>query len=225
MTVSEFVSQVVLLSEGKLPIFTTGSTKWLRIVAQGNHFLQQLARERGVEWSRWYTNALTLGTVTATDTYEIPDEARKLSTQEGDTIRITHLDDTYTDYTTVPHNRLKDYQNGNYCTKIGNSIVFNKTFVSTDPQFGGTITAPAYTFPETFSADSDTIDIDDPNWLVYTVASDRVKNDVTRKDLRADLIAQANEALIAMKDDNLSQMEEISSGWNPLESIPGDPWS
>ena len=218
MTVSEFVRNTVLLSEGKLESFSTGSTKWLRIVAQGNFFLQQLARERGVNWNRYYNPVLSIGTVTATATFAIPSTVRKISQEEGDTLRITHLNATYSDYTFIPHDRLKDYT-GNYVAKIGANIKFTTAFTSASAQFGGSITAPVYTLPTTFSLDADVLDIDDSNYLVYVVASDRVKNDVTRKDLRADLIAQANEALISMKDDNISQLEEVNRTWNVIGHV------
>lgn len=223
MTVSQFVDNVVLLSEGKQASFASGATKWLRIVAQGNFFLQQLARERGVNWNRYYSPVLSFGTVTATATFAIPSTVRKISQEEGDTLRITHTDGRYTDYTFVPHDRLKDFDTGNYVAKIGANIKFNIAFTATSPQFGGTIACPVYLFPTTFSLDADVLDIDDPNYLVYAVASDRVKNDVTRKDLRADLLAQANDALMAMKDDNQAQLEEVNRPWNPTIHT-GEDW-
>jgi hypothetical protein len=73
-----------------------------------------------------------------------------------------------------------------------------------------------YRHPEVFSDDDDELDIDDPDWLVFSVAADRVKNDVTRKDLRSDLISEANEIMQGMKDDNLAQLEEVNSDWNPI---------
>lgn len=223
MTTAEFVQNVVLASEGKLPTFVSGSTKWLRIVAQGNFYLQQFARERGVNWNRYYNSALpVVGTVTATDTFAIPATVRKISQEEGDVLRITHTDGVVSEYTFIPHDRLKHYPTGNYVSKIGSNLVFNSAFTSDSPQFGGTITFPVYGFPTAFSLDSDELDIDDPNWLVYVVAADRVKNDVTRKDLRADLISQANEAMQAMKDDNLSQLEEVNRTWNPTGHVTDD---
>lgn len=219
MLVSEFVSDVVLRSEGKLPTFTTGSTKWLRIVAQGNLFLRQFARERGIEWNRYYTPAKSLGTVTATDTFSIPSTVYKISKREGDTLRIEHTDDAYTDYTLVPHDALKNYATGAYAAKVGRTIKFNRAFTADDPQFGGTINLPCYELPDTFSADGDSIDHDNPDWLVTTVAADRVKNDVTRKDLRADLISEANEIMTSLKEENESQLEEANMPWSPTGHI------
>ena len=207
-----------------MPTFVSGSTKWLRIVAQGNFYLQQFARERGINWNRYYDPAKSFGTVTATATFAVPSTVRKISQEEGDVLKITHTDGVVSEYTFVPHDRLKQYPTGNYVARIGSNIRFNAAFTSSSPQFGGTITVPVYEFPDEFSLDADVLDIDDPNWLVYVVAADRVKNDVTRKDLRADLIAQANEAMSAMKDDNLSQLEEVNRTWNPTSHTSEEWW-
>ena len=222
MITSDFVSNVVVRSEGKLPSFTTGSTKWLRIVAQGNYFLRRFARERGVNWNRYYDPVKSFGTVTATATFAVPSTVYKISPQEGDTVRITHTSGAYTDYTLVPHNQLKKYATGNYVAKIGRNIKFNQAFTATSPQFGGTITVPVYEYPDTFSADDNEIDHDDPDWLVCSVAADRVKNDVTRKDLRSDLVAEANEILQGLKEENDSQYEEIIKDWNPTSLTNSD---
>lgn len=160
--------------------------------------------------------------MTATDTFAIPSTVRKISQEEGDSLRITHLDGQYTDYTFVPHDKLKGYDTGNFVTKVGTNIKFNRAFTADDPQFGGAIACPVYLYPTAFSADGDALDIPDPNWLVYVTAADKVKNDVTRKDLRADLVAQANEAMISMKDDDMAQLEEVNRPWNPLSHVGMD---
>jgi hypothetical protein len=203
------------LSEGKRESFATASTKWLRITDQGNFFLQVFARERGIDWNYYYDPVKSFGTVTATATFAVPSTVQKISQKEGDVCRITHTDSTYTDYTFVPHDELRKYDTGNYVARIGSNIKFNAAFTATSPQFGGTITVPVYEYPEAFSADGDVIDHPDANWLVLTTAADRVKNDVTRKDLRADLINQANELMLALREDNEGQTAEVIKTWNP----------
>jgi hypothetical protein len=211
------VSNAFQQATGKLPTFASGSAKWLRLVASGNFFLQQWARERGVDWFSLYDPTYSLGTVTATDTYDLDDEILKLSQQEGDSVRITHGDAHYTDYTIITADRLKDYPTGYFCAKVGRTLKFNRPFIATDSQFSGTITAPVYVYPETFEDDNDDIQIDDPNWLVFVTAADFVRNDVTRKDLRADLVAQANEAMQSMKEDNEAQLSEVRMTWSPSD--------
>lgn len=212
----------MLRSEGKLANFASGSTKWLRIVALGNVFLRQFARERGTDWDRYYNPGISIGTVTATDTFNIPSTVYRVSKRIGDKLRITHLDGVTTDYTLVPHNALKKYTNGAYAAKIGQTIKFNRAFTADDPQFGGSTALPCYEYPSTFSADGDTLDHDNPDWLITVVAADRVKNDVTRKDLRADLIAEANEIMMSLKEENDAQLEETDQPWSPDGHIGSD---
>jgi hypothetical protein len=222
---SDFVENVVLLSEGKLPSFASGATKWLRIVAQGNFFLQQFAKERGVDWNYYYDPVKSFGTVTATATFAIPSTVYRISKKEGDVLRITHTDGSYTDYTFVPHDELSKYTTGNYVAQIGSNIKFNAAFTASSPQFGGTIRVPVYEYPTAFSGDNDVIDIPDANWLVYATAADRVKNDVTRKDLREDLVNQANELMASLKEENMSQLEEVNRTWNPTGHVTEDWWT
>lgn len=210
------MNNVFLLSEGKLSSAASGSTKWLRIVAQGNFFLQAFGRERGIDWNHYYNPVLSFGAVTATATFAVPATVQKISQNEDDVLRITHTDGQYTDYTFVPHDQLKKYSTGNYVARIGANIKFNEAFTADSPQFGGTITCPVYAYPATFEDDSDVIDHPDSNWLVLAVAADRVKNDVTRKDLRADLSNQANELMQALKEDNEGQISEVTRTWTPV---------
>lgn len=230
MTTAQFVSNVYLKSVGKLPTFSSGSTKWLKIVAIGNRFIQQWATEKGVDWKSLYNPGLTLTTVTATDTFAIPTTVLKLSDTETDYVRIFHTDgESYTDYDIVPADRLKEYYAGvdkessfgNKCAQIGSNLVFNREFVSTDPEFGGTIKAPVYTVPSTISADSDVIPVDNPEWLVVITAAEYVRNDIVRQGQYPNLITEANALMDSMKETNESQIETVIMPW----TAPGATWS
>jgi hypothetical protein len=216
LTTSEFVSAVWQQVTGKLPNFTSDSSKWERIVASGNFFIDQWAREPGVDWGSLYSLE-DIGTLGASDTYELDtDLILKVSQQSGDPIRVTKTDGSYTDYFTTTPRKLKHFNTGFYAAVTPRSIIFNKTFTSADPQYGGSITVPVYLKPEHIVGANDEIPVDDPNWLVLVVAADYVRNDVTRKDLREDLINQANASMQRMKEDNESQDAELDAPWSPL---------
>jgi hypothetical protein len=51
---------------------------------------------------------------------------------------------------------------------------------------------PGYFLPEDLTADTDTVPVDDPYWLVYTVASELAFNDLTYADKYAELNNKAN---------------------------------
>jgi hypothetical protein len=235
MTVESFIADTYLRATGKTATLTTG-TKYERIIALGNYYQRRWARAKDVDWHSLYNPAYTVGSVTATDTFALNATAvRKLSNREGDVVRIVHSDGVgYTDYSIVKHDKLKDYYFGvtkqspvgNYCTQIGRNLVFNHTFVSTDDQFGGSIKAPVYAYPETIDDAAptvDTIQVDDPDWLVTRCAAEYVRNDITRRQRYPELLAEANDIMARMMDDNEAQLDTIDMPWTPF-SGENDAW-
>lgn len=221
MTAAQFVSDVFLKATGKQPTFVSGSTKWLKILAIGNQYIRSWAREPGVDWHSLYTPDFPEATVTATDTFALDNTVKNLSRQEGDYVRIVHTDDTWTDYSIVDAPRLKDFDTGNYCAQVGRNLVFNRAFTADDPQFGGDIFVPCYLYPEEISLDADVVPVDDPMWLVLISAAEYVRNDITRQNQYGNLIAEANQSMTRMKEDNESQVDDIYMPWSPL----GQTWS
>ncbi|MEI7632479.1 MAG: hypothetical protein WCJ60_04125 [bacterium] len=219
MVTTDFVSRTYRKATGKLPTFTSGSTKWLKILSIANEYIDKWAREPGVDWASLASRNYSIGTVTATDSFTIPAAVRLISPYEGDVVRITHTDGVaYTDYTTIPVEKLKEfYENGgNYCAQQGANLIFTRAFTATDPQFGGTIRIPAYLFATNIVNDADVIPVDDPEWLVLMTAAEFVSSDQTRLYRYPGLIKEANEVMGRMKDDNDAQNSEINRPWTPL---------
>jgi hypothetical protein len=238
MSITNFVSDAYLRATGKTTVLTSG-TKYDRIIALGDYYQRRWAREPGVDWNSLYDPAFSLGTVTATDTFDLDTSSiRKLSDREGDTVRIVWTDGTsYTDYDIIDATKLKDYSFGvdkdsplgTYCARIGNTLVFNHEFVSTDNEYGGEIFVPAYTFPDEItstSPDDAEVQVDDPDWLVTRVAAEYVRNDITRRQRYPELIQEANEIMARMKDDNDGQIDTVDRPWTPPSGIGQDSaWS
>lgn len=237
MTITEFVADSYLKATGKTTTLTSG-TKYTRIIALGDYYQRRWAREPGVDWNSLYNPAFSLGTVTATDTYDIDTSSvRKLSSREGDTVRIVWSDGVgYTDYDVVDANKLKDYSFGVnrespvgfYCAQIGSTIVFNHTFTSIDSQYGGEIFIPCYVFPDEItstSPGSNDVQVDDPDWLVTRVAAEYVRNDITRRSRYPELLQEANEIMERMKDDNDGQIDTVDTPWTPFSGTTnGSAW-
>lgn len=236
MTITEATADVYLRATAKTTTLTTG-TKYDRIIGLLNYYQRRWAREPGVDWNSLYNAAFSLGTVTATDAYDIDTSTiRKLSDREGDTVRIVWSDGVgYTDYDIVPHDTLKDYYfgpnkesySGFYVTQIGSELVFNHTFTSADSQYGGEIFVPCYVFPDPITSDNpdtDEVQVDDPDWLVARVAAEYVRNDITRRSRYPELLAEANEIMERMKDDQDGQIDVINMPWTPF-SGHDSPWS
>lgn len=170
------------------------------------------------DWNSQYNPALTVTTVTNTDTFAIPVTVRKLSDKLGDPVRILWTDGVgYTDYDIIPADDLKLYYSGQtkqspwgqYCAQIGSNLVFNHTFTSADKQFGGTIKAPVYTFVTALVADADVVPVSIPNWLVAATAAEYVRTDITLQNQYPELKAEANDLLQRMIDNEFGQFQEV----------------
>ncbi len=233
MTITEAVAGVYLRATGKTTALTTGS-KFTRIVGLLDYYQRRWANTLGTDWNSLYNPAFSLGTVTNTDSFDIDSSSiQKFSNRQGDVVRIVWTDGVgYTDYDTVDANKLKDYSYGVtkqsplgwYCAQIGGQLVFNHTFISTDPQFGGTIYVPCYVFPDAIVAtdtDNQEVQVDDPDWLVTRVAAEYDRNDITRRQRYPELIAEANEIMERMKDDNSGQLDTVDHPWTPFSGIHG----
>ena len=228
MTIETAIADTYLRAVGKTTALATGTTKRNKIVALLDFYQRRWAREPGIDWNSLYRAAESIGTVTATDTFDLDTSTiRKISDREGDYVRIIWEDDDgWTDYTVVQADKLKDYYwgvdkesfNGFYCAQIGNQLVFNHEFVSTDNEYGGDIQVPCYVFTDEITDDNPTTDeiqVDDPDWLVTRVAAEYVRNDITRRQRYPELIQEANEMMARMKTDQDSQIDKVETPWTP----------
>jgi hypothetical protein len=193
---------------------TSSDSDWTKLLQLGNYYQENWANEPGVDWRSLYQPAVSNGAVTATDTFALGSTIHKISLNENDPIRIVWTNGTsYTNYTLIPADQLKFYENGSYVAKVGASLKFNRAFVATDPEFGGTIKVPAYTLPydldDAVNNPTGLISVDDPNWLVTICAAEYVRNDLVRQNQYPNLLSEANELMKKMTENNGSQQQKI----------------
>lgn len=233
MTLSEFVSACYLRSTGKATAPST--SKRSKILGLASFYINQYAREVGVDWNSLYDPNFSIGNVTATDTYDLDTTSvRKLSNREGDTVRIVWSDGVgFSLYDIVNADTLKDYYysnekesySGRVCAQIGSTLVFNHKFTSDDSEFGGEILVPVYAYPEQPVNDDDEIPCNDPNWLVLRCAAEYVRTDITRQGQYSNLLSEANEAMQRMISDNYGQIDKVNMPWTPFSGTRGsDAW-
>lgn len=233
MTITEAVAAIYLIATGKTSTLTSG-TKYDRIINLMDFFQRRWSRENGIDWNSLYNPLYSIGTVTATDSFDLDtSNVRHLSNRQGDTVRINWTDGVgYTEYDLVDANKLKDYSFGVskqsplgwYCAQIGSQLVFNHTFTSSDPQYGGTIYVPAYVYPDAITStnpNTDEVQVDDPDWLVARVAAEYVRNDIVRRQRYPELLSEANEIMQRMKDDNDGQLDTVDKPWRPFSGSYG----
>ncbi len=205
---SDFIQKVYWKATGKPTAPTSGTKKYNQIVAAGEYYTENWQNENNIEWQSLYDFFSLAATVTATDTFALSATIRKVSTQEGDTIKIVHTDDRETEYTLIPADRLQEYKYENAVAVVGRNLVFSSAFTADSPQFGGTIVVPAYGYATFPSDDADPITVDDPNWLVTICAAEFVRNDSTRQNQYPNLIAEANELMKKMKTNSGNDVDE-----------------
>lgn len=236
MTITEAISDVYLRATGKPTAPSAGTRKYNQIVALLDFYQRRWAREPGINWNSLYDPAFSIGNVTATDTFDLDvSTIRSLSNREGDAVRIVWTDGVgYSDYSILAHDALSGYSYGvnrqgpigSYVARVGNTLVFNHTFTSSDSQFGGEIFIPSYIFPDEITAtspDSNEVQVDDPDWLVTRVAAEYVRNDITRRQRYPELLAEANEIMGRMIDDNDGQISRVDTPWEPFTGS-NDAW-
>lgn len=174
--------------------------------------------EEGVDWASRYSFVTLAATVTATDSFALGATVRKLSMQEGDFVTVTLGTNTWY-YDIVDSTRWRFYAARENPTsavglpkiaaRFGSNLKFSTPFVAGDAQIGGTIVVPAYTYVGDLDGGADTIQVDDPMWLVYMMAAEYVRNDTVKQNQYANLVAKANDRMNAMKRNNGSQLEEV----------------
>lgn len=211
MTLSDLIAKTYLIATGDVSTLSVTDDDYKKLLSIANTTIHDWATEPGVDWASLYDPAVQIGTVSATDTYDLDDSIRVISQKEGDAVRIIDATDStkYYDYQTVEPNSLKRYDHGNYCARIGSTLKFNKVFSSTDKEYGGTIYVPAYTTPDDLVNPTDDVPVDDPNWLVYMTAAEYVRSDIVLRDQYPNLIAKATNAMQGMIQANGAQVETI----------------
>lgn len=233
MTINEATQATYLRATGKATAPST--SKRNKILGLLDFYQRAWAREPGVDWDSLYDPNFSLGNITNTDTFDLDTSTiRKLSNREGDTIRVVWANGVgYTEYDIVNADTLKDYYYGNnkenykgrYAAQIGSSLVFNHKFTTADSEFGGEVLVPIYTFVEPITddnADTDEVQVNDPDWLILRCAAEYVRTDITRQGQYSNLLAEANEAMQRMKDDQEAQISKVYMPWTPPSGIGAD---
>lgn len=211
MTVADFIAASYLKATGTVSTLTSSDSDWTKLLALANIYQQNWATEPGVDWVSLYSPAVSCGTVTATDTFNLDSSIYKISQNQDDFIRITWTDGThYTDYTLVSPEELKHYDTGNYVAKVGATLKFNNAFTASSSEFGGTIKVPAYILPATLSTSTDVIAVDLPNWLVTICAAEYVRNNLVKQNQYPNLLAEANELMKKMIENNKPQKQTLT---------------
>lgn len=215
----EVITDAYLLATGKPTPPATG-TKRDRLTGLVRMFYRGWQIEPYTEWDSLY-QIISAGKVSARDTFELDTEIHFISTdqqREHNFVRIVTASG-YEEFKTVKPSQLYQYRNAKAVAKVAdNAIKFSKAFASDSPLIGLPIEVPAIGKLDDLDSDTDEVLIDDPSWLSVRVAAEYVLTDTQLNYLRDDLMDQADEKMIAMKDRNNANDDSLSTGENYFAS-------
>lgn len=214
-TVNWAIQKAFLHSNRKATAPAEGTSKYEAFLDIADSMSKMWASEPSVEWDSLYSLE-TIGTVSATDTFDLPDEVNYISKSEDDPIRVGT-----TAYKLVKPNQLYKYQDSNVCAQIGRTLKFAKAFTSDSAHIGESIQVPSILYTEDLTSGTDEIQVDDPMWLVYMMAAEFARNDSVKQDQYDNLLALANQCMERMIAANSGSLNEVSMNFNAA----GESWT
>ncbi|MCR5700185.1 MAG: hypothetical protein K6G49_02010 [Candidatus Saccharibacteria bacterium] len=214
MTLQELINAVMLKATGKPTILDQSNAKWSKIKGIANYYQNAWLNEPGQHWNSRYERARQIGNINNNDEYELDDDIADISTAKGDNVYVLTKEGEKKPFQLVTYDDLKNYPTGNYCAKLGQSLVFNARFAEDDPCYGGKLYAPVYTYVEDLEDPDDDVSVDNPVWLVTMCAAEYIRNDIVKQNQYGNLIAEANNLMQAMIINNRAgQVRRVRGGF------------
>lgn len=213
MTIDQAIVKAYLkATRKKVAVTDLDSSKYAAFLEAADSLQKEWNGEDGVWWNSRRNAAFTIATVTTAKAYDLDDSIGWLSYQNGDQAIITKSGVSYY-YDIIDPSRFAQYGNTNsamVCGVANNQLVFPANFATTDAMFGGTITAPVYLEVDDVTSGDDTVQVDDPLWLVDQLAAFYVRNDKVRQFMEDQFLADAASKMRTMKrQNNASQLREV----------------
>lgn len=200
-TILDCMTDGYTLATGKSTLPVTGSSKYGRLFALAKKLYRDWQNEPGVDWNSLY-QLVNVGTVTATDTFDIDTDFWKVSQRDGDTIYVATTDGNKIPFKLVEASALYSYRYTNAVAVVGKTLVFSRAFTSDDQSFGGTLYVPLFAKLDEITSVNDDVLIDNPDWLSHAIASYYVMTDAQLNYLYPDLVNQTDQLMQTMKFDN-----------------------
>jgi len=209
MIVSELIAKSNLAANGKATALATTSPRYTQFLAIANMLQDDWMSEPDIQWQSRYEK-LSLGNITS-DRVSLDEDIYEFSKREGDYITIQSATDprSVAYYSLVSPDEFRRYRSDMICTIIGDELVFGHTFIPTDSYYGGEVIVPVIMKLDPLVNPTDEILVDDPNWLVYMTAAERVRNTVTKLGQYPALVQKANNLMLKMKEKNNGQVNTI----------------
>jgi hypothetical protein len=213
MKVTTAITKAFLHAQRKATPPAAGTTKYEALLAIADSMQKMWAAEPDVEWNSLY-ELVNIGNVTATDEFDLDDSIDTISKREGDFILLKSGTLTTTVKIITP-NQLYEYRYQLAAARVGSTLKFSTPFVSTDSTIGYSINVPSIVYPSDITAATNTIQVDDPMWLVYMMAAEFCRTDTVKGAQYDNLLQMADLHMQKMKAANGGQNDAVILNWQP----------
>ena len=198
---------------------TPGAAKYLAMVMAANEFKNQWATDSHVHWDSLFTTRTYGPIISTTQAYALDSDVFYLA----DFVYINRTDGN-TDRFQVVHPEARNnfsnpwgavdfigsdngdpvvYLTGSFQGGSGNlTLNFQTPFTQMTGDVGGTIQLDCYALPDDMVNASDTVPVNNPEWLVKRLAAEMARNDPAKQDQFPSLLAEANDLYQKMIKDN-----------------------
>lgn len=199
MTAQELLDNAYTVYKGKIASRTPvwGSDKANIVLSIANRKQREWATDPRNKWNSLFENR-SAGTIsTSTLTYDLDEDFNLPS----DFARIIRTDDSITDYPIVKAQQRNEFAQALYISGRDPKTISFAQAIDT-ALASGTLYVPGYFIPDPIVNATDVIAVDDPNWLVYIVASELARNDPAKDADFSTLVGMANDIYTKMSNAN-----------------------
>ena len=189
--------------------------KFSSLLVAADNAQQTWQEQPNVQWDSLYS-VVDNGVLTSSAIYDLDDSINNVSKQEANPLKLVNSAGREAYFNYVPSDRLQYYAGPNLAnngagvfTIRGRQLVFPASFLSTDYRLGWSIKIPCYLYVDTITAASQTIQVDDPMFMVFTMAATYTRNKQALDYRTGSLSQLAKQRLDSMIANQGSQLDEV----------------
>lgn len=223
------IQKAYVRATGHTDILAENDPRYLRLLEHADDLQRDWQDEPGIEWKSLYQQIVIGNIQESTPNYDLDPSIRKLSDRELDSVTLVQTSGPNNNqtwyYDIINPNKLTEWRYKNVCAIYEDQLYFanspdNPIFPSDDQRLGSEIIVPAYVYVSDITQGNNIIQVDDPQWLVYMMAAEFVRNDFVRQNQYGALITLANNKMEGMRQRNQDQRMEIDIDMDLFDMDP-----
>lgn len=216
--IAAVIQAAYLKWQGKTGLATT-DPKYTQLLNLCAYYTQEWQDTTNVDWmSLWFVSNLgaiaqsasSAGLQSTASSVPLDPTMRKLSQRENDSVILLGIDGLTTwNYNIVRPDQFNEKAGKMSAAPIQGNLVFCTPLLVNDARIGAQVFCPGFGFVTPITKDTQICQVDDPTWLEVRVAAEAARTDLVRQNQYPLLLAESNDKLQAMKDNNSNQIDEI----------------